>query len=108
MGVSWHLNSRASRVSALAMSLGIALAAVGGVVPARAATTTTDPAKAAAGWVATKVEAGAGDCVGGYAPATPEKNVWPGVVTEKWLAGRLATWIPLTVPLLEPLVAVMD
>ena len=58
MGVSWHLNSRASRVSALAMSLGIALAAVGGVVPARAATTTTDPAKAAAGWVATKVEAG--------------------------------------------------
>ncbi len=41
-----------------AVSLGLALAAIGGVSPARAVAPTSDPAGVAAGWLATKVEAG--------------------------------------------------
>lgn len=56
MGVPRYLPSR---LAAVALSLGIALGAAGVAAPVRAATaTTTDPAKAAAGWIATQVEAG--------------------------------------------------
>lgn len=54
MGV---IRSLSRRGAALALSLGIVLGAVGAPTPMRAATT-ADPAEAAAGWIATKVEAG--------------------------------------------------
>ncbi len=57
MGVSRHLPTR---LAAAALSLGVAWSLVAGAVPAQAATptTTTDPAQAAAGWIAAQVEAG--------------------------------------------------
>lgn len=56
MGVS---RFHARRGAAFALALGIGLAAVGGGSPARAASpTTTDPAEAAAGWIAAQVGAG--------------------------------------------------
>ncbi len=89
MGVSRYLPSR---LAAIALSLGIALSTVGAVGPVRAATT-TDAAQAAAGWIATRVEAGglgassladaifafAGTHVGGTAAAAALTQLKSGV-----------------------------